>query len=167
MTKVLYRLGWLVGLVLLQALVLNHVHIAGYATPFVYIYFLLKMPSDTTRVELMLWAFGLGLAVDVFSDTPGMNAAAAVLMAFCRDRLLNLYLQRETVESIVPGTHSMGLAPFLRYMGTCVLVHHAALLALEYLSLAHVASLVLHVVSSAVLTSICIMGLESLNHKPS
>ena len=32
----IHRIGWFVGLVLLQVLILNNVHIAGYATPFLY-----------------------------------------------------------------------------------------------------------------------------------
>ena len=38
----IHRIGWFIGLVLLQVLILNNVHIAGYATPFLYIYFILK-----------------------------------------------------------------------------------------------------------------------------
>ena len=34
----IHRIGWFIGLVLLQVLILNNVHIAGYATPFLYIY---------------------------------------------------------------------------------------------------------------------------------
>mgnify|MGYP000034279905 CR=1 FL=1 len=30
----LHKIGWFVGLVLLQVLILNNVHIVGYATPF-------------------------------------------------------------------------------------------------------------------------------------
>ena len=69
-------------MVLLQVLILNNVHIAGYATPFLYIYLILKFESDVPRNVLMLWAFFLGLSVDIFSDTPGMNASATVLLAF-------------------------------------------------------------------------------------
>ena len=32
----------------------------------------------------MIWAFLLGLAVDIFGNTPGMNAAAATVLAFMR-----------------------------------------------------------------------------------
>lgn len=78
----IHRIGWFIGLVLLQVLILNNVHIAGYATPFLYIYFILKFDSGTSRNELMLWAFFFGLTIDVFADTPGMNAAATVLLAF-------------------------------------------------------------------------------------
>ena len=67
----LHKIGWFIGLVLLQVLILNNVHIAGYATPFLYIYLILKFESDTPRNALMLWAFFLGLAVDVFPTRQG------------------------------------------------------------------------------------------------
>ena len=87
MTKMLYQAGWFVGLVLLQTLVLNQMHIGGYATPFFYIYLILKMHTRMGRNALMLWGFLLGLTVDVFSDTLGMNAAAATCLAFWRTPL--------------------------------------------------------------------------------
>ena len=62
----IHRIGWFIGLVLLQVLILNNVHIAGYATPFLYIYFILKFASGTSRNELMLWAFFFGLTIDIF-----------------------------------------------------------------------------------------------------
>ena len=89
----LHKIGWFVGLVLLQVLILNNVHIAGYATPFLYIYLILKFESDVPRNALMLWAFFLGLAVDILSDTPGMNAAATVLLAFLRVHIGALLLR--------------------------------------------------------------------------
>ena len=76
----IHRVGWFVGLILLQVLILNNVHIAGVATPFLYVYFILKFNSGTSRNELMVWGFCMGLAIDIFSNTPGMNAAATVLM---------------------------------------------------------------------------------------
>ena len=90
----LHKIGWFICLVLLQVLILNNVHIAGYATPFLYIYLILKFESDVSRNTLMLWAFFLGLTVDVFSDTPGMNAAATVLLAFLRPIFLRLFVPR-------------------------------------------------------------------------
>ena len=165
MTKVLHRLGWFVGLVLLQALILNNVHIAGYATPFLYLYLILKFESSISRNELMLWAFFLGLSVDIFSDTPGMNAAATVLLAFVRPYLLSAFLSRDTVESIVPSAETMGSTPFLRYVVACVLVHHAALLSIEFFSPAHILTLLLRILSGAVLTVACVAAVEGITKK--
>ena len=66
----IHRIGWFIGLVLLQVLILNSVHIAGYATPFLYIYFILKFSSGTSRNELMLWAFFFGLTIDIVCSRP-------------------------------------------------------------------------------------------------
>ena len=111
----IHRIGWFIGLVLLQVLILNNVHIAGYATPFLYIYFILKFSSGTSRNELMLWAFFFGLTIDIFSDTPGMNAAATVLLAFLRPSLLRLFTPRDNPDSLIPSFKTMGISPFLKY----------------------------------------------------
>ena len=109
----LHKIGWFVGLVLLQVLILNNVHIAGYATPFLYIYLILKFESDVSRNALMLWAFFLGLAVDVLSDTPGMNAAATVLLAFLRPTFLRLFVPRD----IGSGSPYNGNLSFFEILG--------------------------------------------------
>ena len=161
----LHKIGWFIGLVLLQVLILNNVHIAGYATPFLYIYLILKFESDTPRNALMLWAFFLGLAVDVFSDTPGMNAAATVLLAFLRPTFLRLFVPRDTLDTLVPAIRTMGILPFLKYLVVSVLVHHGLLLTLEFLSFAHIGTLLLRIAASTLLTVTCIMAVEGIRKK--
>ena len=94
------RLEWFIILVLLQVLVLNHIHFEQYATPLFYIYFLLKIDSGNSRKGLMLWAFSLGLCIDIFSNTPGLNAAAAVCTAFCRPWFLRLFSLRDITDNL-------------------------------------------------------------------
>ena len=161
----LHKIGWFIGLVLLQVLILNNVHIAGYATPFLYIYLILKFESDTPRNALMLWAFFLGLAVDVFSDTPGMNAAATVLLAFLRPTFLRLFVPRDTLDTLVPAIRTMGILPFLKYLVVSVLIHHGLLLTLEFLSFAHIGTLLLRIAASTLLTVTCIMAVEGIRKK--
>ena len=161
----LHKIGWFIGLVLLQVLILNNVHIAGYATPFLYIYLILKFESDTPRNALMLWAFFLGLAVDVFSDTPGMNAAATVLLAFLRPTFLRLFVPRDTLDTLVPAIRTMGILPFLKYLVVSVLIHHGLLLTLEFFSFPHIATLLLRIAASPLLTVTCIMAVEGIRKK--
>lgn len=150
---------------LLQVLILNNMHIVGYATPFLYVYLILKFESETSRNALMLWAFFLGLAIDVFSDTPGMNAAATVFLAFLRPVLLRLFTPRDAVESFVPAVRAMGISPFLKYLSFSVLVHHAVLLSIEFFSFAHLGTLLLRILSSSVLTVACVMAVEGIRKK--
>lgn len=161
----LHKIGWFVGLALLQVLILNNVNIAGYATPFLYIYLLVKFESDTPRNTLMLWAFFLGLAVDVFSDTPGMNAASAVLLAFMRPLLLRLFIPRDTLDVLVPAVRTMGILPFLKYLVVGTLVHHGMLLTLEFFSFAHLGTLLLRILASTVLSVACLMAVDGIKKK--
>ena len=161
----LHKIGWFIGLVLLQVLILNNVHIAGYATPFLYIYLILKFESETPRNALMLWAFFLGLTVDIFSDTPGMNAAATVALAFLRPTFLRLFVPRDKLENIVPSVKSMGIVPFLKYLVVSVFIHHAILLTIEFFSFAHIGTLLLRIVASTLLTVTCIMAIEGVKKK--
>lgn len=158
----IHRIGWFIGLVLLQVLILNSVHIAGYATPFLYIYFILKFSSGTSRNELMLWAFFFGLTIDIFSDTPGMNAAATVLLAFLRPSLLRLFTPCDNPDSFIPSFKTMGISPFLKYTTASVFVHSLALLSIEFFSFTSIWLLLLRVLLCTILTVTCIIAIEGI-----
>jgi rod shape-determining protein MreD len=153
----IHRIGWFIGLVLLQVLILNNVHIAGYATPFLYIYFILKFDSGTSRNELMLWAFFFGL-----TDTPGMNAAATVLLAFLRPSLLRLFTPRDNLDSFIPSFKTIGITPFLKYTTASVFVHSLALLSIEFFSFSSIWLLLLRVLLCTILTVTCIVAVEGI-----
>ena len=127
-------------MILLQALVLNRIHIAGVGTPLLYIWLLLKENSGTSRQMLMLEAFVLGLGVDIFSDTWGMNAAAAVALAFVRPLLMRMSSVREEQEVYIPGVRTLTLELFptsadlsngLLRLATCSALTLACMAALE------------------------------------
>ncbi len=158
----LQRVGWFVGLTLLQVLILNHVQIGGYATPFLYIYFILMLNSDTSRNEQLLWAFFLGLTIDIFSDTAGMNVMASVLLAFLRPSLLRLFTPRDMLESFEPSPAVMGMASFLKYWIAGAFVHSFVLLSIEFFSFADIGWLLLRTLLCTLFTVICTMVVESI-----
>lgn len=153
------------GLVLLQVLVLNNVNIGGYATPFIYVYLMIKLDSETSRNSLLLWGFALGLLVDIFSDTPGINTSATVFLAFMRPSLLKLFVPRDVIENIVPSFKTIGITPFLKYLSISVVIHTALLLTVEYFSFVHLAELLLKIIFSSILTISCIMAMEGIRNK--
>lgn len=158
----LRRLGWFVLLVLVQGLILNNISFFGYATPFLYVYLILAFDANMSRYSLLLWGFALGLAVDIFSNTPGVNAAATTLLAFMRPSLLRLFTPRDSAEDFSPGIPSMGTSPFIRYLTFCLLFHQTALVLLLTFSLVQPYAIVLRIVSSVLLTGVCIIGVEQI-----
>lgn len=165
MERILSRSAWFVGLVLVQALLLNNICLFGLATPFVYIYFLLVLDRDIDINVLLLLAFVLGLSVDVFSNTPGVNAGASVLIAFMRPKVLRLFSPRDEYENFEPGIYTLGIWGFVRYSVVMVLLHQTAVYLLESFSFAHFGSLLLRVVCSALLTVLLLMSIEFVRHK--
>lgn len=161
------RAIWWTMLVLLQVFFFNHVHLLGYATPFIYLFIVVKLSSDISRHALMLWAFLLGLLIDAFSDTPGMNAAAAVFLAFIRPTLLRLFVPRDANDTFTPSIHSMGLSSYVKYLSMCVLFHHLLLFTIAFFSLASPLELLLRILSSGLLTVVCLLAVEGLQQPKS
>jgi rod shape-determining protein MreD len=165
MITYLQRIEWFVALVLLQALVLNRVHIQGYATPFFFIYFLFILNSGTKRNTMLGWGFALGLAVDVMGNTPGMNAAAATLLAFVREPLLRLVTLRDTADDFEPGIRAMGVLPFLRYIVLGTLIYCLVFQFIDVFSVLGWGVLLLRVVTDVLITVLCIMCVEFIRRK--
>ncbi|KAA6312043.1 hypothetical protein EZS27_036956, partial [termite gut metagenome] len=112
----IFRIIWFIALIFVQILIGNIINLGGYATPFIYIYFILKLDSDASRNSLMLWAFSLGFIIDIFSDTLGVNTAAIVLLAFLRPLLLNLFISRDSMDLNIPSIRTMGKIPYFKYI---------------------------------------------------
>lgn len=165
MERLFSRIAWFVALVLVQVLLLNNICLFGLATPFIYIYFLLVVDKDIDRNTLMLIAFFLGLSVDVFSNTPGVNAGASVLIAFMRPVLLRLFSPRDEYENFEPGIYTLGPWAFVRYAFVTALLHHTALFLLEAFSFVNLGYLSLRIFCSALLTVALVMTIEFVRHK--
>ena len=162
MTKVTHRLGWFLGLAMLQVLVLNQMHIWGYATPFLYIYFILKLNTRTSRNALMLWAFALGLVIDIFGNTPGMNAASVILLAFSRTSILRLVTLRDIDEGFRPSVRSMGVSSFMRYVFLSCSLFCTVLFLIDTFSFYDFPVLLLKILSSIISTMLCAFCVEML-----
>lgn len=162
MINYVQRIKWFAGLVLFQVLVLNFAHISIYATPFMYIYFILRFDTGCGRTEIMLWSFALGLTVDIFSNTPGLGAAAATFLAFTRARLIRLVTLRELDEDFQPGMRTMGLAAYFRYalMGSLIFCTAAGML--EYFSMANISVLLLKILSNTAATLASLLCVEAV-----
>jgi rod shape-determining protein MreD len=162
MTKVTHRLGWFLGLAMLQVLVLNQMHIWGYATPFLYIYFILKLNTRTSRNALMLWAFALGLVIDIFGNTPGMNAASVILLAFSRTSILRLVTLRDIDEGFRPSVRSIGVSSFMRYVFLSCSLFCTVLFLIDTFSFYDFPVLLLKILSSIISTMLCVFCVEML-----
>lgn len=145
-------------LVLVQVLVLNNIQLSGFIVPYVYVLYILLMPFETPKWALLLSSFALGISVDLFMQTPGMHAAASVLMAYLRPWALELGAPRDGYEpGTYPRIHFYGFQWFLRYTLILVFAHHLVLFYIEVFRLAEFLSTFLRVLLSSLFSVIIIM----------
>ena len=162
MNRFLSRLLHFVILVLVQVFILNKIQLFGYATPMLYVWFILTLEEGTGRNKVMLWAFFLGLVIDIFSNTFGIHAAAATLLAFVRPPLIRLFFIRNDGEPFSPGIRSMGTGAFRGYALIGIALHHCIVFVLEYFSFAHLLQLGISIGASTVLTLLFVMAVERI-----
>lgn len=147
-----------VFMVLLQVLVLNNIQLSGFINPYLYIIFILWLPVEMNKVLVMFISFLLGLSVDVFSNTPGMHAAASVFLAFCRPYILLFMAPREGYEGDqVPGIQSFGLSWFITFSAIAVLLHHTFLFYVEVFRFSEFFSTLGRVLASFVFTMLLVI----------
>lgn len=148
-----------VVLVLVQVLVLNNIQFSGLINPYVYILFILLLPFNTPGYLLLLLSFLIGISVDIFSNTPGINAGASVLLGFARPGLARLITSREIIEKGgMPGLKQIGFSSFLKYTSIAVLIHHLFLFYAESFSFSDFPETILRTVLSSVFSIVIILG---------
>jgi len=119
-------------LIFFQVFILNHINLSGYINPYFYIYFILLLPFSTPKWMLLLAAFLLGLSVDIFTNTIGLNASACVVMAFMRPLVISAISSGpESLLGHTPSLKNQGLKWFLYYSVILILVHHLTFFYLE------------------------------------
>ena len=152
-------------LAFIQVLIFSQIHLFGYATAHIYLIFLLKLPRFTSRNEQMLWAFLFGLVVDIFGNTPGINACAATAMAFARGYILESFTQKGVADDFVPGIHTINVAGYIMYATLCLLLFYSVLFLLELFTIHYPLTLLASIAASTLLTLLFTLVIECFTRK--
>ncbi|MDX5419694.1 MAG: hypothetical protein LPK09_10805 [Hymenobacteraceae bacterium] len=153
--------------VALQILLMDNLVLYGTGFCYIYVAFLLFLPININRLQLLFLGFLIGFTVDIFYDTMGIHAAASVLMAFLRPHLLNLLTPRDGYDlSDSANIHVMGKSWFLTYTFTLLLVHHAAVFFLERISFDDILQTLLKIALSVLFTGVVVVILQLLFFSP-
>ena len=161
----LKNIGRFVFLILFQVLILNNIQFGGYINPYFYIYFILLLPYETPRWLLLLSAFLLGISLDAFTNTFGLNASACVLMAFVRPFVISaISTGTEFMVGHSPSLKNQGMKWFAYYSIILVLVHHFALFYLEIFRFTEFFQTLLRVLLSSVFTLRIVFIAEYLSY---
>lgn len=146
-----------VVLILVQALVFNHVNFMDLVNPYPYILFILLFPVNNNRVLFIFSSFMLGLFVDLFSDSGGVHAAACVAIAFVRPPILKFAFgmiyehQHIKFNNTEFGNRTI-------YFLILIIIHHLILFSLEIFNISNILLILKNTLFSSVFTLIlCIL----------
>jgi len=150
-------------LVLAQAVIFNNLVLFGMAVPLVFVYAIISMPMTWPTNLSVTIGFVLGLTVDVFSNTYGVNALSCTMLAFARKPIFHLYVQRDDdLAGLKPSQRSMGSAAFLKYMVTMAVSYCALALAIDSLAVFSFWRILLQIITSSIFTAALIYALDSI-----
>lgn len=155
-------------LILLQAVVCNHICVFDIATPFVFIFILLQLPLSLSINWVMTIAFFVGLSVDIFSDTQGMNALACLILAVARHPIFSMYVLRDDkFEDIVPSFATVGVPTYFKYTLTASALYCILICAIQDFSFAEMPLLAMRIVGCTLLTTVTVVAIDLLlnSHK--
>lgn len=125
------RMAWALLLLLVQVLILDQVHPWGYGVPLLCPLIIITLPLGTSRIEALLWGFGVGFVADIFAGTSGISSAALTFIAFIQPPLLGLMAPRDSDEQLHPSFSAMGRWNYLQFILLLLFLHHVIYFALE------------------------------------
>ena len=124
----------LIILILVQVFVLYQIPpLHQYFSPVLYYIFILWLPFSISRTNLLIVSFLTGLSLDVFTKTPGMHAAACVLIGYIRPFIINILMPQRGAEFNYkePSAMALGFVPYLTYVVSLTLFHHGVLFTIQ------------------------------------
>lgn len=159
------RITLFVVLCLAQVLVLNHIHLFDCATPLLYVYFIISFRRHYPRWAMLLWAFCMGLLLDVFSNTPGVTSASLTLLAFVQPHLLASFVPHESADDLLPNIATLGVPKFSWYSLFCILAFSIVFFTLEMFSFFDPLQWLLNVVGSTVITFLLVFVIDNVRSR--
>lgn len=152
-----------VVLVLVQALILNHIVLFNCAICFIFIYFLIRLPNSVKTNALMSLAFLLGLSVDMLSDTPGLNALACTVLAVMKRPVFFAYEQHDDQKrNISPSIATMGILNYVKFLITMSAIYCLITFFVEFMYFADIIDILIRTGASSVFTFLVILAIDSM-----
>ena len=162
-TEIAKNIFRLVILILLQVLIVQNMNLGNYIILLPYVLIIIIIPFETPRLLILFISFLVGVIIDYFYDSSGLHASACTAIGFSRYYVLKFISPREGYDAgVQPTVEDMGLAWFLSYAGTLVLLHHLIFFYLEAFRFADFFKTLFRVILSSAGTFVFIYLLQFL-----
>jgi len=153
-------------LVLVQALLMNHIVLFNCAVCYIFIYFMVKLPPYMNTYLQLTLGFLLGLSIDMLSDTPGVNSLSCTLLTVARIPMYSASDPHdERGRDVIPGFATMGWLGFCKYLLAVSATYCLIATLTECMTYVNVVDILIRIGASTVFTFIILLGIEFLFKK--
>lgn len=162
-SKVILNIARFTVLLLLQVFIVGKLNVSTYIHPNIFVLFVLLLPINLAPAAVLFLAFFSGMALDMFTDTPGLNMTSLLVMAYVRIFYLRSFAHTDVIESgVEPNLNNMGFRWFFFQSLVLVFVHHLVYAFLESFSFRYFFSNVISTLFSTAITLVLILLLQFL-----
>lgn len=137
----------------------------GVATPLIFIYFILRLPINFSVNWTLTIAFIMGLIVDMFNNTQGMNALSCTILAAARKPTFEALFIRDDDDETgnpIPSISSLGLGGYFKYMSMLVVLYCTVVFLIQAFTFHDITTTLLRILCSSLLTGVAILAIDSL-----
>jgi len=146
-----------IGLILLQVIILNNINFLGYINPMLYVLFVFFYPIKKLDFTFLFLSFLLGLSIDFFLNSGGVNAAATLFMAYIRMPVIKGVLRRSELDYSSLIFRKLKFSKSVSILSILILIHHFIVFQLEYFRLDSFFTIILKTILTGIFTLVLVL----------
>lgn len=150
---------------LVQIFVLNRISLFGCASPLLYVYFILPFRRNYPKWLTILSSFLMGISMDIFNNTPGVAAASTTFLAFLQPFILNMFIQKDSTDDLMPSLKVLGRMKYFCYSFICVLLYCIVFFSIETFCFFNWLQWLLDIAGSSLITLLMIIVIENVRKR--
>lgn len=141
-------------LVVLQVFIFNRIVVMDKYVPILYLVFVMFYPFNRDRFQFLGLSFLLGVSIDMFAGTWGINAFATVFIAFIR---IQIFKTSSASDSDFFSFETLQWMQFLGFIFMNVLVHQLLVQMIEYFKFSRLLEIMIDALMTSILSFVFIV----------
>lgn len=118
----------------------------------VYITWVFLYPVKKTRGLFLVLSFLLGISIDFFSDSGGVNAFAITFIAYFRLPILMAVLRKSDLDYTQFNLKMLSVNRIILFISILTIIHHFIVFSLEYFSFREFLNIIMNTVLTGIFT---------------
>lgn len=143
-------------LLLLQVTVLNKINFGGFINPQIYVLYVILFPYyNKHKGYLLMSSFFLGIAIDYFMNSGGINAFSLTLVAYLRQDIFNIIIGKQDKNENL-SFHDVPTAKSITYILILIFILNTSIYWLENFSFDELGAMFIRIIISTIYSAIII-----------